>query len=127
MILEGADSDGDGMPDTYEKINFGNATNAVATDDPDMDTFNNLAEFIAATDPGNSASVFRVEGIAADPSVSFLTASGRVYLVEGNADPVNGAWITVESDIAGDGDVLSVSDTNEAPARSYRVDVRLAP
>jgi uncharacterized repeat protein (TIGR01451 family) len=62
------DSIGDGIPDWWRAQYFGvgNATNAVscATCDPDGDGFSNLAEFIADTNPTNSASYLALTGIA---------------------------------------------------------------
>jgi hypothetical protein len=44
------DTDGDGLPDSWEMAHFNNLAQGPA-DDPDGDTFNNLAEFNAGTDP----------------------------------------------------------------------------
>ncbi len=49
------DADADGLPDSWETTHFGALTQS-ATGDPDGDTFNNLAEFNAGTDPMNAAS-----------------------------------------------------------------------
>jgi hypothetical protein len=49
------DADGDGLDDAWETTHFGNLAQ-LGTGDPDGDTFNNLAEFQAATDPMSAAS-----------------------------------------------------------------------
>ena len=49
------DTDGDGLPDSWEMAHFGNL-DQTATGDPDGDGFNNLAEFNAGTDPMDSPS-----------------------------------------------------------------------
>jgi hypothetical protein len=61
-----ADSDGDSLPDGWEYTHFGGATNATAGADPDGDGFNNLQEYLAGTDPRNSASVLAITGIQCD-------------------------------------------------------------
>ena len=50
------DTDGDGMGDGYEYIHWGTATSGVATADSDSDGVNNLAEFLADTDPEDATS-----------------------------------------------------------------------
>jgi len=50
------DSDTDGLTDAWEMAHFGNLLQT-ATDDPDGDTFTNLQEMNAGTDPLNSSSV----------------------------------------------------------------------
>jgi hypothetical protein len=49
------DSDGDGLPDSWEIAHFGNLAQTAAGD-PDGDGYSNLAEFNAGTDPKNAAS-----------------------------------------------------------------------
>ncbi len=46
------DSDGDGLPDNWELTYFGNLSHG-ATNDFDGDTFNNLAEYTAGSNPAN--------------------------------------------------------------------------
>lgn len=45
------DSDGDGLPDSWEISNFGNVAASDQLGDPDADGLNNLQEFTAVTDP----------------------------------------------------------------------------
>jgi len=56
-----ADTDGDGIPDWWELLHGGGATNMVATADDDLDGFSNLEEWIANTIPTNAASLFLLE------------------------------------------------------------------
>lgn len=59
------DSDGDGLPDTWEKVNFTdpdpthplNPINQRSESDPDKDGVSNLDEFLDGTDPNNKASL----------------------------------------------------------------------
>jgi len=54
-----SDFDGDGMADYWESVYFGSLSHA-GSSNTDGDLFENLAEFIAGTDPTNSASFFRI-------------------------------------------------------------------
>ena len=45
------DEDGDGLPDGWELLHFGDKTNAVASADDDGDGLQNLQEFVLRTDP----------------------------------------------------------------------------
>lgn len=54
------DTDGNGLPDWWELQYFGQLTGTSPTADPDHDGQNNLAEFLAGTDPTDSNSVLRL-------------------------------------------------------------------
>lgn len=72
------DSDNDGMPDGFERAFFGSATNGSPNGQNDGDGFRNLDEFIANTDPTNSASYPRI--------VSTLRTNGAIAVkVESSA------------------------------------------
>jgi hypothetical protein len=51
------DSDGDGLPDTWEQFYFFNPTNALTTGDADNDGYDNLSEYLVGTHPNNNLSV----------------------------------------------------------------------
>ena len=54
------DTDSDGLPDWWERVYFGNPTAAGRNADTDADGHGNYAEYIAGTDPTDSASVFSI-------------------------------------------------------------------
>jgi hypothetical protein len=53
------DSDGDGLPDDWEMVSFGNL-NQTASGDADGDGFNNMAEYLAGTNPTDANSSLRI-------------------------------------------------------------------
>ena len=101
-----ADTDGDGLPDSWEDEHFGNLT-ATATADSDGDGTTNLMEYLVGTDPGSAASVFRPTSHVAGGNLVLTvpTVSGRSYRVWGTAN-LQGSW-TQHDTISGDG--LSVA------------------
>ena len=82
-----ADRDHDGLPDFWEQMYFGDPTLAVASADPDGDGYTNLQEWLAGTDPTNSASFFRIESMQGGTvpggwEISWPSVASRVYDVE---------------------------------------------
>lgn len=61
LVQDSSDDDHDGMADGWEYFYFGGDTSA--TNNPDLDPANNLQEYIAGTDPTNSASYFMVSNV----------------------------------------------------------------
>jgi hypothetical protein len=57
------DSNGDGLPDSWEIANFGNLTSQRSAGDPDQDGVSNLDEFVDGTNPSSNTS-FRPRLIA---------------------------------------------------------------
>ena len=94
------DSDGDGMPDWWERSYALNpADPADARLDSDEDGQSNLQEFLAGTNPRNDRSSFRLAIIpAADPAairIRFTAAAGRAYFIQSRSSLAVGAWTTV--------------------------------
>jgi len=76
-----ADSDVDGMPDTWEFSNFGSLDEGPA-DDYDNDGFTNLAEYIAGTDPDDSSD-YPTEPVVEEDSAAmkFLKDNWLILLI----------------------------------------------
>jgi hypothetical protein len=121
------DLDGDGIPDAWEMQWSGTATGVQANADQDGDTLTGGEEYILDYDPiSASNSPFALTDLATGSfSLTFgATAASRVYTVDYNADLTNGtAWAELVSGAAGSNGVVTITDTNDAIRRSYRVRV----
>jgi hypothetical protein len=115
-----------------------NCPQAAPTADPDGDGQNNLAEFLAGTDPTNSASALRIVDVTQesdDVRITWTTAGGRTNAVQATAGDVEGGYTTNFIDISGliiisgSGDTttnyVDVGGATNAPSRYYRI--RLVP
>ncbi len=128
-----ADTDRDGMPDSWELANGLNPNDpSDAPLDPDGDGVINLKEYLASTNPTNAASVLRITGVtrittgtSPGERISFRTVLNRFYRLERTENPGSGAWVVVADEIRGTGGVLAVTDPKAGGEvqRFYRVQV----
>ncbi|MBL9139726.1 MAG: hypothetical protein JNK85_27905 [Verrucomicrobiales bacterium] len=88
-VVTESDTDGDQLPDDWERFWFGNLTET-GPGDPDADGASNEQEFEAGTSPKDSRSVFRLSSSGRDPDgklvLEFPFAASRRYVVEQSAD-----------------------------------------
>lgn len=123
---EGAvdDTDQDGLLDSWEYDNFGTLTNEAAGDF-DQDGFSNLDELIAVTQPTNDESYLRMSDLSfsAGQRVSFDSATGRVYTILFNTNLLSPNWQNLGDGVEGTDGVLTITDTNDATHRVYRLGV----
>jgi hypothetical protein len=103
-----------------------------ANPDYDGDGSGNADEFIAATDPTNSASFFPsatvTNALAGQMSLVIKpTSTGRVYGVYANTNLLQTlqAWTLVPPEQTGTATALTLTITNTLPAANYRTGVRL--
>jgi hypothetical protein len=82
------DSDGDGLPDWWEKLYFNDPKTADPLVDTDGDGYSNYAEFIAGTNPLDANSVFNISEVQATqqtsgPAITIRWASfdGSIYSI----------------------------------------------
>ncbi len=81
------DSDGDGMPDYWERQYASSRATLTAESDSDGDGMRDAAEYIAGTDPTNTHSVLAMNGGSAGPSadgryvIEWPSAAGRTYTI----------------------------------------------
>ena len=136
----GADSVGDGILDSWRQQYFGSGTTTNASScaacDPDGDGMSNLQEFLTGTDPTNSASAFRITGIARtnnDLRVTWQSGPGRTNALERTAGVAGGSYatngfaaiFTVTNTVGTATNYLDPNAATNFPSRFYRV--RLVP
>jgi len=125
----------------WQLLHFGctNCPQAAATADPDGDGQNNLAEFLAGTDPNNAGSALRITSTTRsgnDVSITWTTVGGKTNVVQVTPGDGNGGFSTNGfSDLSGlipipgSGDAtnnyIDVGGATNGPSRYYRI--RLAP
>jgi hypothetical protein len=131
VILASADSNGDGIPDGWTHRYGLNPTDpTVAAGNPDNDPHTTLQEWIADTDPTNALSYFRIEAISNLPpvAVQFVSSASRQYSLlssSGLTEATTFNPVPGQTNIAGNGGILTLTDTNAAAALFYRVGVKL--
>ena len=95
------DSDGDGMPDSWEaEHELETNSPADAALDPDMDGGSNLDEYRAGTDPNDPGSVFALKSISREGNgvrLRFHGVQGRAYSIEACWSMIPGAWQNVSN------------------------------
>jgi hypothetical protein len=119
-----ADSDGDGIPDVWEQDYFGTPNGAGATDDSDGDGMGNRSEYMAGTNPTNSASFLKVElnNAPGTPEISFGAEPGKTYSIEFSDDLATGSWAKLSDVLARTNSRVEViSDPGGNTNRFYRV------
>jgi hypothetical protein len=122
------DTDGDGLPDTWEIQHGLNPNDATgdhgAGGDPDGDEFTNLEEFLAGTDPQNPTSLLKILPLqAGGREITWLSVPGKNYQVQATSDPT-AAFEPLGDVVTAIG--WSTRFTNTAPAQAkefYRVQV----
>lgn len=101
------DSDGNGLPDFWEQVAFGEVGTSTAMEDPDFDGSNNLEEFYAGTDPKDKNSRFAIQQYTVDESeisIRWSTIDQRVYRLQESLDLIS--WLGLSEQIPGTGEDL---------------------
>jgi hypothetical protein len=118
-----ADSDSDGIPDSWEEFHFGNSTNA----NPDAicaNGINTIKEaYIAGLDPNSPQS--RFEGFLLSSDIlDWDSVSGRAYSVYWTTNLLSG-FQCIESNILWTRSCIT--NRSDAPYGFYKLEVQLAP
>jgi hypothetical protein len=99
--------------------------------DSDGDAFFNWQEFIAGTDPTNSASAFRILGLDPGPPATVIfepSTPDRDYTLQATTNLVVGPWADVPGQgprMGGEGEDAMEDDGAATPTRFYRVKVQV--
>jgi hypothetical protein len=119
-----SDTDGDGMPDSWESANGLNPTNPDdAGQDADGDGLKNLDEYLAGTDPQDPGSSLRLQITRPGNVVLRFTAvPNKGYTIESRDDLATGSWGHMQ-DVApsSTGGLVQVTDTRPGGQRFYRL------
>lgn len=124
-----ADTDGDGLPDAWERRHF-SSINGGAGDDADGDGVDSLREFRSGTNPTDrqSAALIRsVRALGADLVVRFSSVNAKLYQLEKSTALGTGNWNPVGTPIPGDGTDLSVTDPGAAQTGGWFYRLRVLP
>lgn len=125
-----ADSDGDGMPNTYEIAHGLNPHSAADRHaDADGDGAGNFEEYQAGTAPGDAASVMSLTALRRDAhtvELSFPTTPGRIFHLEWNPQFPSAPWQPFGDPVPGTGGrvVLSLGLQPEPGFNVYRLTVQ---
>jgi hypothetical protein len=130
--LDVSDTDGDGIPAYWEMEHFGGATNAIAAHDADGDGPDNYSEYMACTDPNDSNSVFRINGVftptggVMEVIAEFDSHRSRNYALQQTTNLVqSGSWSNVTGNVRGIDAEMGLPTTNAAATGMYRVEAKL--
>lgn len=123
------DTDNDGIPDWWEEDYFGDPANCQPTGNADEDPHNNLDEYVAGTDPTNSASFFAVAGAARQTGLGFIIdwqpVSGRVYDVSWATNLAAGSFQPLATGMEAPQGSYTDAVHNAEYRGFYRLEVRL--
>jgi hypothetical protein len=119
-INASVDTDSDGIPDWWIQKYFGHSTGQFADqsragDDADGDSFTNLQEFHAHTDPRNAASTLRVTSVRRemnDTYITFTSVTGKSYRVESKSQLTSPNWTIVADGLPGRDDTITIIDSS---------------
>jgi hypothetical protein len=128
VIAPGADTDGDGIVDAWERQRFGNLTTANASSDADNDGQSDLQEYLADTNPNDGNDNLRItaQSFSSGGTTAVLTwksAPTRCYFIQKNLDLNTSLWLDSGLGIIAPDGTLTMrmfADTAE-PMRFYRV------
>ncbi|MAS93753.1 MAG: hypothetical protein CMO55_11230 [Verrucomicrobiales bacterium] len=114
------DSNSNGIDDVWELLY--NARDVVASGDEDKDLVKNGDEARAGTDPHDpndflEFSTFERSGTTV--TVTFQSQKGKVYKIYQTSSTINPSWAQVDTDIVGDGTVMSKEMTGITETEAY--------
>jgi len=125
----GGDSDGDGLPDDWELLFFGNLGRD-GTGDFDNDGFRDSSEFLAGTNPTDAMSLLTITRAIPGTgqfTVEWQSVAGKTYRVQYKETLDAAGWLNVLGDVTASSSSASKTDATTVgiPERFYRV--TLAP
>lgn len=123
------DLDRDGLSDPWEEQYGTPETFGDGTNDCDGDGVTDYEEYVADTNPTNPASWFCITNLALSGScsIAFHSSADRAYSLECADNLVTGRWMAVsgQTNQAGPGGRMTLTDPSDPESRFYRVKVAL--
>jgi len=125
------DTDGNGLPDWWELQYFGHLTGTDPAGDPDQDGEDNLAEFLAGTDPTDPSSVFHL--ITPVPlagnrwRMEWPSVAGRYYRILRSTNLISGVNTVVQTNLAATPPFNIFTDTPPTSASATFYQLQLEP
>lgn len=124
VIAPDTDSDGDGMPDSWERNHGTNPGLDDASADADGDGHSNLQEYVSGTAPTNASSVLKIEPVIQSGSAQvwgFPAVSNHSYSIEMRTNLAAATWFNWrEFSPAASNRILWFTNALDGPA-FYRV------
>ncbi len=119
------DTDGDGLPNQWEKDHFGGTTSASSGGNGDGDTYTNLQEYIAGLNPTNAdAFIISSLDVVPDGVLQWIDVSNRLYSVYWSSNLVSDTFSLIAENLTG-GIYTDLLHTVEQGF--YCIEVELAP
>lgn len=122
-----ADTDGDGILDSWEIAQFGNLTTATATSDTDGDGSSDRSEFLAGTDPKDPASSLRITSVVrsanGDVTLTWPSTAGKTYRLTTSTTLQSGSWTPLSVDITATAPLNTYTVRADATRQFFRVEV----
>jgi subtilisin family serine protease len=125
------DTDGNGLPDWWELQYFGHLTGTDPAADPDHDGADNLAEFLAGTDPTDPHSVFHlalpVPLTGNRWQIQWPSVDGRYYRILRSTNLLSGINTVVQTNLTATPPLNTFTDAPPSPSRAVFYRLELEP
>jgi subtilisin family serine protease len=121
-LLRIVDTDGNGLPDWWEQLYFGQLTGTDPNADPDNDGASNLAEWLAGTDPTDPNSYLKLVIPNGRPTngyvVQWPSVAGRFYRLQRATNLATGFNTLVQTNVAATPPTNTLNDTTALPGNT---------
>lgn len=123
------DSNGNGIPDWWERVHFGGLDIACPTCDFDRDGATDLQEYVAGTDPADTNSVFKVASARrlanGSYEIRWTSVAGKSYAIE-KSTGLKAGFYELVTDVSATPPVNTYTDVNPPGSSGvyYRIRVK---